>query len=805
MFKNHIKIAWRSIKKDKLFTTIKIGGFAVGIAACLLIALFIRNEVSYDQHYEKKNQIYRVVMQGMFNGEQVKSTHFQLPLADALEADFPEILKAGKVNTIEIFGAGKHAMHLEGEVQNNFEEGFVLADQEAFDILEIQLEQGNTATALTNPKSIVISRTKADKYFKNGKAIGETIILDDDSAKPYTVTGIMKDVPKNAHLNFDFLLPIEDTRMSWTNQNYFTYVLVDEHTNIQELEKKMLSIIEDYVIPAQMDRGRAPDFIEVLRTIEYKLQPITDIHLYSDIKMADGLKHGDIRFVWLFAAIAGFVLLLAVINFINLSTAKSANRAKEVGLRKTIGAFKHNLVAQFLTESVLFSIISFVLGVLLAWALLPSFNTIAAKTIAMPWSAWWFLPVLLIASLLVGAIAGLYPAFYLSAFKPVNVLKGSLSIGGKSAKLRSGLVVFQFTTSVILIIGTLIIYQQMDYILKKELGYDKEQVVVLEGAGILRNRMDSFKEQLLALPQVKSATVTNYLPVDGASRNGNTFRKANEGNEGRGIPAQIWRVDYDYIKTLGLKLNAGRDFSKEFALDSINSIVINSKMVQELGLADPIGKELDNNGQAFTIIGVVDDFHFKSLKEDISSLSLVIGKDNGAVSIKLNKGNINEALASITGVWNKNVPNQAINYNFLDQEFTRMHDDVQRMGKIFNSFALFAIFVACLGLFALSAFMVEQRKKEISIRLVLGAPFKSIYQLLTLDFMKLILISICIAIPIGWYLMNRWLQDFAYHITIGWGIFLVASGIALTIAIITISYQSIGAALLQPLKGLRSE
>ena len=238
MFKNHIKIAWRSIKKDKLFTTIKIGGFAVGIAACLLIALFIRNEVSYDQHYEKKHQIYRVVMQGMFNGEQVKSTHFQLPLADALEADFPEIIKAGKVNTIEIFGAGKHAMHLEGEVQNNFEEGFVLADQEAFDILEIQLEQGNTATALTNPKSIVISRTKAEKYFKNGKAIGETIILDDDSAKPYTVTGIMKDVPKNAHLNFDFLLPIEDTRMSWTNQNYFTYVLVDEHTNIQELEKK---------------------------------------------------------------------------------------------------------------------------------------------------------------------------------------------------------------------------------------------------------------------------------------------------------------------------------------------------------------------------------------------------------------------------------------------------------------------------------------------------------------------------------------------------------------------------------------
>ena len=805
MFKNHIKIAWRSIKKDKLFTTIKIGGFAVGIAACLLIALFIKNEVGYDQHYENKKQIYRVVMQGMFKGEVMKSTHFQLPLADALQSDFPEIIKAGKLNNIEIFGAGKRGMRLSGQTQNNFEEGFLLADQEAFEILEIKLEQGNPEIALSNPKSIVISKTKAAKYFKNGKVLGETIILDNDSSTPYTVTGVMEDVPKNSHLNFNFLLPIEDTRMSWTNQNYFTYVLVDPNTNVQELEKKLVSIVEDYVIPAQLDRGRAPDFIDILRTIEYKLQPVTDIHLRSDIKMADRLKHGDIRFVWLFAAIAGFVLLLAVINFINLSTAKSANRAKEVGLRKTIGAFKSNLVFQFLTESVLFSLISFVLGVLLAWLLLPSFNTIAAKTITMPWSAWWFLPLLLIASLLVGAIAGLYPAFYLSAFKPVNVLKGSLSIGGKSGKLRSGLVIFQFTTSVILIIGTLIIYQQMDYILKKELGYDKEQVVILEGTNVLGKSTESFKEQLLQLPQVKEVTVTNYLPVEGASRNGNTFRRVDEGNEGRGIPAQIWRVDYDYIKTLGMKLKEGRDFSKQFASDSLNAIIINSSMEHELGLTNSIGKEIDNNGQIFKIIGIVEDFHFKSLKEDISSLSLVIGKDTGAISVKLEQGNINQALTSIESLWNKNVPNQSINYNFLDQEFTHMHEDVQRMGKIFNSFALFAIFVACLGLFALSAFMVEQRKKEISIRLVLGAPFKSIYQLLTLDFMKLILISICIAIPIGWYLMNRWLQDFAYHITIGWGIFLTASLIALTIAIITISYQSIGAALLQPLKGLRSE
>lgn len=521
--------------------------------------------------------------------------------------------------------------------------------------------------------------------------------------------------------------------------------------------------------------------------------------------MQDGLKHGNIKFVWLFAAIAAFVLVLAIINFINLSTAKSANRAKEVGLRKTIGAYRKNLVNQFLTESVVFSIIAFVLGITMAWALLPTFNEIAAKSMVLPWSVWWFLPSLMASALLVGILAGLYPAFYLSAFKPVNVLKGTLSIGSKSGRLRSGLVIFQFTTSVILIIGTLIIYRQMDFITQKELGYDKERVVVLEGTNILGDKMESFKDQLATLSQIKDVTATNYLPIEGGSRNGNTFNIEGQDDGGRGIPAQIWRVDYDYIKTLGIQLKKGRDFSKEFAYDSINSIVINSQMASDLGLQDPIGKKLENGGQTFTVIGVIEDFHFKSLKEDISALSLVIGKDFGAVSIKLEKGNPSDALAAIENVWNRNVPNQALSYTFLEQEFAQMHLDVQRMGEIFNSFALFAILVACLGLFALSAFMVEQRRKEISIRRVLGAPFKNIYQLLTFDFLKLILISICLAIPMGWILMSRWLEGFAYHITIGWGIFFTAGLIALSIAILTISYQSIGAALMKPTKGLRNE
>ncbi|HET8735517.1 MAG TPA: ABC transporter permease [Pricia sp.] len=805
MLKNHIKTAWRSIKKDRLFTAIKIGGFAVGIAACLLITLFIRDELSYDTQYANADRIYRVVLQAEIDGEIMKSTHFPLPFAETLEADFPEIEKAGKVFGSALASGGKRAFRPAGQKQNVFEKGFLYGDQEVFEILEIPLEQGNSKEVLVRPGSIVISESKAAKYFPNGNALGKTLILDDNPSRPYTVTGVMRDFPSNAHLNFDFLLPIEDTNMSWTSQNYFTYVLLDGRSNTAELQKKMTSIIDNYVIPAQVQRGRDASFIDVLKKIEYRLQPIGDIHLKSDLAMADGLEHGDIRFVWLFAAIAGFILLLAGINFINLSTAKSANRAKEVGLRKTVGAFKSNLVTQFLTESVLFSCISFVLGTLLAWGLLPLFNSIAAKTISIPWATWWFVPILFVSAVVIGIVAGLYPAFYLSAFRPVNVLKGSVSTGGKGGRLRSGLVVFQFSTSIILIIGTLIINKQMNFILKKELGYDKEQVVILEGVNVLGSKAESFKEQLLQLPQIRQVSQSDYLPVEGSKRNQTTFKKVGRGSEDGGVLSQTWRVDYDYIKTLGMQIGEGRDFSREFASDSVNSVIINRKMANDLGLEKPLGKQIDNNYQHWTIIGVVEDFHFQSLKEGITPLALTLGNDLGTLAIKIGSGNIDESLAAITALWDQNVPDQALSYVFLDQRFAQMHADVQRTGKIFNSFTLFAIFVACLGLFALSAFMAEQRRKEISIRRVLGASFRDIYKILSIKFLKLVGIAILIAIPIGWYMMSRWLEDFAYRISIGWEMFVAAGLIALVIAIATISYQSVGAALIQPLKSLRTE
>jgi putative ABC transport system permease protein len=450
-----------------------------------------------------------------------------------------------------------------------------------------------------------------------------------------------------------------------------------------------------------------------------------------------------------------------------------------------------------------FSFLSFCVGLALASLLLPYFNLLSAKSLIFPWHDWRLYPMTIIAAIAVGLLAGIYPAFYLSAFKPVDVLKGKISKGSKNSATRSSLVVFQFTTSIVLIIATFVIYQQVQYILNKKVGFDKDQVLLIQGTNTLDKQIKTFKNELLQLSQVKSASVSDYLPIKGTKRNGNGFWKEGRNNVDASVGGQMWVIDHDYLKTMGIKLIDGRNFSMDMPTDTA-SLIINQSMVKELGLSNPVGQRI-MNWEVYNVIGVVEDFHFESMREKIRPLAFRLGTSSNIVSVKINAGDVPGALQGIEGVWKKFLPHQPIRYTFLDESFARMYDDVKRMGRIFVSAAVLAIIVACLGLFALSAFMVEQRSKEISIRLVLGASLKSVFSLLTLNFLRLVLISIIIATPIAWYVMQKWLEDFTYRTEITWNVFALAGAMAVLIAVLTISYQAIRAGLMNPVMSLKSE
>jgi len=812
MIKSYFIIGWRSLVKQKMYSAIKIGGFALGIAACLLITLYIKDELSYDKYYAKSKNLFRVLGVIKEGNGLDKNIFFPAPMSNALKEDYPEVLKAGRYNASELFGAGNNEVRPGDQLENSYDQGFVYFDQELADMLEFPFIHGNAKRALEEPNSIVLTKRKADKYFPNQNPVGKTILVDNKTDKPYTVGGVIEDFKTTSHIQFDFLIGTKglefwkEEQSDWGASNYAVYVQLNEGANVAELEKKMSKgILEKYFIPMMIEGGMsvadAHKFIDE-RGARLELQPIDRIHLYS-AGVHDGLTHGDIRFVWLFGAIAGLILVIAVINFVNLSTAKSANRAKEVGLRKVVGSVRSNIIQQFLTESVLFSVLSFIVGIALAFFLLPYFNILSTKSLVFPWNDWTLLPIVLGASLMIGLLAGVYPSFYLSSFQPIQVLKGAVSKGSKSSPLRNALVVFQFTTSVVLIVGTIIVYQQMEFILNKKIGFEKDQVVMIQGAGQLGDGATSFKNELLKASHVKSVTISDYLPIKGTKRNQNEFWNDGKKSQENALAAQIWKVDEDYISTLGMKVVQGRNFQANIASDS-SALIVNQSMAKEIG-GDVIGKRIEGYRDTYTIIGVVEDFHYESLREKIQPLCFSLGSSPSVISLKVNSQNMSEVIESTTAVWKKFAPHQPIRFSFLDDSFAAMYAYVQRMGRIFTCFAVFAIVVACLGLFALSAFMIEQRTKEIGIRLVMGASLQSVFSLLTFNFIKLVFIAIAIAVPLSWYLMQQWLQDFAYRTEITWAVFALAGFTAVLIALVTISYQAIRAGLMKPVKSLRSE
>jgi putative ABC transport system permease protein len=805
MYKSYLKIAWRNMSAQKMYTFIKIGGFALGLATCLVIALFIRHELSYDSTYRNVKNIYRVYndMPGPDGG---KWTAVPAPFAGLLRDNFPEIELAGRLIPYQWYNAGNNLMRAEDQVENIYEEGFAYADPELLEILEVPMVYGNRNKALNEPNTIVISRKKAEKFFPGEDPTGKIILLNDEKDVRYTISGVMEDFPPTSHLQFDFFLTLrgkefwEGEQTSWCCWNYNPYIRVREGTDPAELEKKFLLLKKIYVDYLIEEKNQSVENVRKYYSI--RLQPVKDIHLYSE-GIQDIIPHGDIRYIWMFGGIAIFILLLACINFINLSTARSANRAREVGLRKVVGSYRSSLVQQFLSESILFSIISFFIALIILRLGIPYFNQLAGKTIIVPWTEWWFIPVVTCAALLVGIIAGLYPSFYLSSFKPIDVLKGSIARGMRNSKVRSSMVVFQFTTSIVLIIGTFVIYKQMNFMLTAKVGYEKDQVILVHGANTLDQQQQTFKDELLKLADVRNVTISQYFPVKGTKRDQNQFWRDGKSQIDVGVGAQAWWVDEDYISTMGMKLVAGRNFKRELASDSV-AIIINQSMVRELGLKNPLGERI-MNWRTWTVIGVVEDFHFDDMKGKIEPLCFMRGNWGNIASVKVNTPDMQNAIESITAVWKKFMPHQAIRYSFLDESYARMYDDVRRTGNIFASFAILAIIVACLGLFALSAFMVEQRNKEISIRLVLGASLQNIFRLLTDHFIKLVLISFVLAVPLAWYMMQKWLEDYEYKIDIGWEVFAVSGILSVLIALLTVSYQSIRAALANPANSLRAE
>jgi len=807
MIKNYIKTAIRSLSKNKGFTAINVLGLALGLASCLLIIFYIFDELNYDKYNTKADRIYRINEDISFGGNSNSYAVTPAPMAAALKNDFPEVEQVVRFRS-------RGELQVKKGNQDIQENAVVYADPAIFKVFTLPMIDGDPATALNDTHSIVITEKTAQKYFNRTNVVGQVLTINDTAL--YKITGVIKNIPKQSHFDFDFFISMASTWQgkddSWFSSNFNTYVLLRPGTDFNKFQAK---------IPAFFQRQAGPQMQSILHLTFAKFEqggnyfrinftPLTKIHLYSSREAELGMN-GNIEFIYMFSAIALFILLIACVNFMNLSTARSANRAREVGVRKVLGSPRKYLIAQFLTESIIVTLIGAIIAFFAAWALLPLFNQMSGKDLTITvQTIVWIVPLMIGLVLIIGALAGSYPALFLSGFKPIEVLKGKLASGFKGGMLRNFLVVFQFSISIFLIIGTLVIYNQLKYIQNKDLGYNRNQVFTVWNVNVLGNNAKAFKQEVKQLTGVQNATITGALPNTGYW-NSSAFFKGPVADQKSSVLSQAWVVDEDYITTLGMKMQSGRNFSKDMLTDS-TAVIINESAEKKLGFKNPINQLVyypqDNKAmvlKAYHIIGVMKDFNFQSLRSNVSPLILFMGDDEGGISIRANAANIPALLNQIKSKWTAFSPNQQFTYTFMDQDFDAIYRTEQRTGTIFVSFTSLAIIIACLGLFGLAAYAAEQRTKEIGIRKVLGANMSTIVQMLSKDFIKLVVIAIIIASPLAWWAMNKWLQDFAYRIHIQWWVLAIAGSGAILIAFITISFQSIKAALTDPVKSLRSE
>lgn len=815
MLGNNLKIAWRNMTNNKLYSLIKIGGFAFSIAICILIVLYIRHETSYDRMYPHMDRVFRLIVSAP-NGDKARQTFaFPAPAAKTLQEEVPSVERAGRILPNTLFGAGSNLFTVNGRAENYLDKGFVYADQSILEIFPLPVVQGQLSHALDKPNAMVITRSKAQKYFK-GNAVGQTIYLNNNKNVLYNITAVIDDVPSNSSLyGYDYFISLSGEpfypgeQNNWGATNYITYVKLKANSDIVNAQLNISkNYIQDHYILINKKNGMkiSPEMMQ--STV--LLQNALDMHLGSKNISEYGMAtqyQGDIKMIWVFAGIAFFILLIACINFINLSTANAATRAKEIGIRKTIGSNRSTLIMQFMTEAICYSLISLLIGLLLAFLLLPLFNNLANKALFIPWTVWYFVPSLIVSMLFIGTLAGLYPALFLSGFQPINALKSRSVANPKSSLLRNGLVIFQFATSIILMISALIANQQISFMLNKDIGFDKDQVIVLRGINGIASQVRELKNELKAIPSVSDVSISDYLPVrlEGAKRNGNLFWAKGKEDLELGEGGQFWNIDESYLTTFGLKLIAGRNFDPHIASDSTGAIV-NKRMLADLGIkGNPIGAQI-TNGMTWTIIGVVENFIFESMKDEgYYPVCMTLANSTSMLAIKTKSTDMAKTLADINAVWNKFSPNQKIDHNFLDAGFAGLYQDVQRTKNIFSCFAFVAIFIAALGLFGLATYVTQQRTKEIGVRKVLGASSIRLLKLLSGDFIKLVFVALIIATPVAWWAMNQWLTDFNYRIEINWYYFVMAGISAILVAFGTISYQTWKVIRANPVNSLRDE
>ncbi|WP_421876385.1 ABC transporter permease [Marinoscillum sp.] len=804
MLNMNLKIAVRSLKRDKFYSFINIFGLALGIATCLFIGMFIKDELSYDSHWENKDWIYRAVGHLKFADNEWEMATTPAPMWAAFKEDFPEIEEAARFRSM-----GSTILELDQRMIKV--DQFAFADQEVFSIFSIKTANGTLD--ISEPNTVVISESTAKKLYGDEDAIGKSFKHYETN---YKITGVYQDIPTNSHFHYELLFSMENWPNSknkeWGSNNFRTYFLLEPGADYEQLQAKFATVYEKYFSPmlAAVSDINWDQFLESGSFVDYQLQPLESIHLYSDLSY-EIEPNGSIQYIVLFGAAGLFVLIIACINFMNISTARSSTRAKEVGMRKVLGSLKRYLINQFMLESVLNAVIAALIATALMYTLLPFFNNLTDKSIADPYFGELMLfPWMIGGTLIVGLLAGVYPALYLSSFKPIKVLKGELRLGVKSGWMRNTLVIVQFSVSVILIFGAVVINSQLDFIQNKSLGFNKDQVLILNNTYMMGDKINAFVEEIRQHPTVVNATVSGFLPT-GDSRSDSPMVPKESTTNDDFVSLQIWQTDEDYIPTMDMKLKEGRNFDKNLATDS-NAVILNQAAVDKFGFENPVGQKLKSMGgydihgmKEFKVIGVIDNFHYDSFKENIDPMVLMNVESTGSIAMRFEAGKTTELIAYLDDLWQEFNPTLPFEYTFMDQQFAAKYKSEQKLSNLFNIFSGLAIFIACLGLFGLAAFTTDQRKKELGIRKVLGASLPHLMIRQLSGYTKLLVVSMVIALPIGIYLMSEWLENFVYRTDISVLMIVLPILAVVLLAWITVSIISYRAARQNPVNNLKYE